>query len=530
MTNRSQKSNVPSNLINDGENEAVFNALGRGCVSLSTAVVQLYLANDNSRQRWNKRCCGVVCFIKDNPKRSYFIRLFDPKSKMMIWEQELYNQFKYKAPRDYFHTFEAHDCQAGLNFASENEAAHFKKVVEGKLLERHNKRMERKKQQGSAPGGTAGANHPTGTISVGTGAPPAQANVSLGAQKATNTAKDSGKKKKDKGKKKLTKEDISTPTDFRHVSHVGWDPNTGLDMQKLDPEMKSLFEQIGLEQSNVDEETIDFIYDFVEKHGGLDAVKQDLAARKPPPAPPTGAPPPPPTANWAPAPPPHGGSHPPPPPTRTHGAPPPTLPQRNAAPPPPPTTRPGPPPPGPPGMRPPPPPNRGGPPQGMRHPPGGPPPPPNRHAQGAPPPPPMGGGGPPPPPPPAAPAAPPPPPMGGAPPPPGGGPPPPSMNPGRAGLLSQIQQGTNLKKMDGTRGGEVSGHTGDARGNLLDSIKKGTTLKRVEDSGPSQSAPEPQGGIVGALAAALAQRKNVIQDSDDDDDSEEVDDDDEWDD
>ena len=33
------------------------------------------------------------------------------------------------------------DCQAGLNFASENEAAHFKKVVEGKLMERHKKRM-----------------------------------------------------------------------------------------------------------------------------------------------------------------------------------------------------------------------------------------------------------------------------------------------------------------------------------------------------------------------------------------------------
>ena len=43
--------------------------------------------------------------------------------------------------------------------------------------------------------------------------------------------------------------------------------------------MKSLFEQIGIEQSTVDEETIDFIYDFVEKHGGLDAVKQEMAAR-----------------------------------------------------------------------------------------------------------------------------------------------------------------------------------------------------------------------------------------------------------
>lgn len=59
-------------------------------------------------------------------------------------------------------------------------------------------------------------------------------------------------------------------------------------MQKLDPEMKALFEHVGLNQESVDEETVDFIYDFVEKHGGLNAVKEDLARQKrAPPAPPT---------------------------------------------------------------------------------------------------------------------------------------------------------------------------------------------------------------------------------------------------
>ena len=49
-------------------------------------------------------------------------------------------------------------------------------------------------------------------------------------------------------------------------------------MKKLDPEMKALFEQIGIDdQSNVDEETIDFIYDFVDKHGGVEALRKDLA-------------------------------------------------------------------------------------------------------------------------------------------------------------------------------------------------------------------------------------------------------------
>ena len=53
-------------------------------------------------------------------------------------------------------------------------------------------------------------------------------------------------------------------------------------MKKLDPEMKALFEQIGIDdQSNVDEETIDFIYDFVDKHGGVEALRKELPSKPP---------------------------------------------------------------------------------------------------------------------------------------------------------------------------------------------------------------------------------------------------------
>ena len=44
--------------------------------------------------RWNKRCCGVVCFVKDNLKRSYFIRVFDMDNHLLVFEQEIYNQLK----------------------------------------------------------------------------------------------------------------------------------------------------------------------------------------------------------------------------------------------------------------------------------------------------------------------------------------------------------------------------------------------------------------------------------------------------
>ncbi|KAH3892732.1 hypothetical protein DPMN_016859, partial [Dreissena polymorpha] len=47
--------------------------------SLSTAVVELYLDDGTNKQNWNRHRCGIACFVKDNPQKSYFIRLYDPK-------------------------------------------------------------------------------------------------------------------------------------------------------------------------------------------------------------------------------------------------------------------------------------------------------------------------------------------------------------------------------------------------------------------------------------------------------------------
>jgi hypothetical protein len=114
--------NKPSNLLSKEENDIIFALLGKKCNTLSTAVVQLLLTEGPYHTKWQIRCTGVVCFVKDNPKRSYFIRVFDFDKRCLVWEQELYTTFEYKTPRPFFHTFEAHDCMAGLNFANEMEA------------------------------------------------------------------------------------------------------------------------------------------------------------------------------------------------------------------------------------------------------------------------------------------------------------------------------------------------------------------------------------------------------------------------
>ncbi|XP_074481197.1 actin nucleation-promoting factor WASL-like isoform X1 [Sebastes fasciatus] len=502
-----RQANVSSILLTPQENEHLFNYLGRKCIALSSAVVQVYTADRNSS--WTKRCCGVACLVKDNPNRSYFIRVLDIKDGKIMFEQELYNNFTIYLPKSYFITFAGDTCQVGLNFASEEEAKRFKNHM-NELIGRRQRKTEKRRDPPNGP------TLPMATVDIKN---PEISNVQRyhNNSQVNNIVHSSFQKREKKGKakkKRLTKADIGTPSNFQHIGHVGWDPNTGFDLNNLDPELKNLFDMCGISEAQLkDKETSKVIYDFIEKKGGVEAVKNELRRQAPPPPPSRGGPPPPPP------PPHHGSAPPPPPPARGRGAPPPPPPSRApiSAPPPPPPSRPGmsaPPPP--------PPPSRGS----------LPPPPPPAHAS-------ISVAPPPPPPPPSFSSGVPPPPP---PPPPPPGPPPPApmlpteANGGDGGstgtkgaLLSQIREGHNLKKVE-QKERPVSTSTG--RDALLDQIRQGFVLKVREDgpdSGPA--TPTPSAGIVGALMEVMQKRSKAIHSSDDDDDDEDdedFEDDDEW--
>ncbi|XP_023808357.1 neural Wiskott-Aldrich syndrome protein isoform X1 [Oryzias latipes] len=508
--------NAGSILLTSQENDCLFNYLGRKCTTLSSAVVQVYTGDRNGS--WNKRCCGVACLVKDNPQRSYFIRVFDIKDGRMMYEQELYQDFKMQMPRTYFATFAGDTCQVGLNFANEEEAKRFRGSV-SELMGRRQRRTE--KRRGPADGPAL----PMATVDIKNPEIDKEHRNSNFKQININTSFPRREKKNKGGggkKKKLTKADIGTPSNFQHLGHVGWDPNTGFDLNNLDPELKNLFDMCGISETDLkDKETSKQIYDIIEKSGGVEAVKNELRRQGPPRL--SAPPPPPPSRGGPPPPPPHHNSSgpppPPPPPSRGgRGAPPPPPPSRApvSAPPPPPPSRGG-------GMPapPPPPPSRG------FHPP--PPPPAHASVPAAPPPPPppppsfstpASSGGPPPPPPPPPPG---PPPVA---------PPMPSTeaNGGeKSALLSQIREGAQLKKVD-QKERPVSSTGRDA---LLDQIRQGIQLKTRDENTDSAPAPStPSAGIVGALMEVIQRRKAIhsSDEDDDDDDEEDSEEEDEWDD
>ena len=67
--------NKPSGKISPEENHKVFDMLGERRQSLSTAVVQLFIANNTTPRSWQLVVTGVACFVKDSIRRGFYIQV-----------------------------------------------------------------------------------------------------------------------------------------------------------------------------------------------------------------------------------------------------------------------------------------------------------------------------------------------------------------------------------------------------------------------------------------------------------------------
>nr|WAW84863.1 WASP/N-WASP [Halisarca dujardinii] len=322
--------NEPSSLLTAAENESVFSNLGNKRQSKATAVVQLFHAHPNPRS-WSKVKTGAMCFVKDNPKKSYYFRLVDLSTGAVAFEQEMYDQLWYRRDLPHFHIFPGDKFMIGLNFADEGEAEKFYDAVNTKISEK--KRRDTIKRNTQQQNGPASPTHTAQPSPTTTAAPQSNDNVFAGIGGLNTQQQSAGGKKK---RKKITKADISGPSNFVHLAHVGWDPNTGsFDSSNISPEWKRLLDMVGVTENDLqDQDTAKFIHDFVEQNGGIEEANRQLeeSNRVPAPPPPTrtssrSAAPPPPAPNRGRGPPPaparsgSGGGPPPPPPPPVPGVP-----------------------------------------------------------------------------------------------------------------------------------------------------------------------------------------------------------------
>ncbi|XP_062537975.1 actin nucleation-promoting factor WASL isoform X3 [Armigeres subalbatus] len=502
---KASKANRASQLLTNEENEQLFDLLGKRCQTQCTAVVQLYMTQSPAHASWVKKWTGALCFIKDNIRKSYFFRLYCLKTNQMVWEQEIYNGIEVTKPRPFLIVFEGQEGIVAFNFAMESEATAFMNTTNSTISNRNRRRDERLKRNSTRkdppPARPPPVSNQKEDSSVTlrhkpTFSAPTIPNTAFQTQQQPQQPQYQRSAAKNKGKPRLRKEDIGMPSNFKHVTHVGWSPTSGFDLSGEEETLKLFLEKAGVRDQHLkDRETREFIYDFIQNYKVVDAMKSEQSGtRKQKPH----APPPVPVRSQQE--PQHINGNtlqrnpPPPPPNKTSAAPPfrtlpplpaTTPPKANQAPSRPPpiqseapaATIPGPPPP--------------------------PPPPPASSSVAPPPPPPMMAPGSLKP---QAPAA-----------------PLPVVDDGRSALLDSIRKGTTLKKVD--QGALSTGSGGDARSDLMSQIRDGTVLRPVGEREPNadRSSGSAGSGEVGtdaladALRRALAERGRVIRSSDEED-------------
>ncbi|TPX40831.1 hypothetical protein SeMB42_g03087 [Synchytrium endobioticum] len=455
---------MPSETLLPEDNTTIKKAVP-GLEILACTAARVYEARNGHEWSYSQKC-GAVVLTRDSSSRQAAFKLVELGTKRgVIWQESIGSDLQYYQERPFFHSFVGQNYMIGFSFADEYEASAFYDSV-----------TQRNVARPSATGTTSSL--PTSS--------------SLKDSIRESSRKEDKKDKKDKkGKKgKIDKSMIGAPTDFKHVSGVGYDKKTGFSAHNIPPEWKQIFAKAGITEDQLqDRATAKVVRKFMQQHGGVEAT------RRPPPPPPGAAavkrPPPPP--------PPSRGSRPPPPPPPSRGTPsatndgygsapsysntPPPPPRPNISSIAPPPTR---------GPAPPPPARLG--PVGGSVPPT-PPPPPN-----------FGSEAPPPPPPP-----PPPPNVGGSAP-----APPPPPRPAVGSSMASVPIVPPPPPFAGADGGRV---------NLMAAIR-GAGVGALKPAEHREDAEEDAGGddLANALKAALAARRNKTGDSDsdeDDDDDEE---------
>ena len=264
-------------LLSFEENNVIFGKLAKGETALSTAVAQLVLSCPPDHTRWELFNTGVMIFVKSNRSRTYYFRLYDLKEPEKLWEQEIYLNIIYSAVEPRFHTFEAEDCMAGLNFADQTEANDFLFVVNQKI--KLLSEMFGLKEKVFIENNTnINTNIISNTKSNSLNVPEVTLNKSISLE-SLNTKKRRFKLKK-KSSKKLTKEEkkleIGLPTNFKHIQHIGWSPSTGFEFNVIDQKLNNFFSLAGVSENQLqDSETRKFIFDFISSNGGIETAIQE---------------------------------------------------------------------------------------------------------------------------------------------------------------------------------------------------------------------------------------------------------------
>ncbi|KAJ8331583.1 hypothetical protein QVD99_001852 [Batrachochytrium dendrobatidis] len=239
---------------------------------VSATVARLYKAEGNARDYSYSGLVGAIILLRLT-NGSWFFKLVDVTSGRILWEQDINRDIKYQPERPFFHSFLGANCMIGFSFADESEAANFYDKLS---------RKDSYVSQIQAQNYNTAAQPVLPTVASIPSTPQpglvkSNSSDSINSKKAK--AKSSGgilsgrpkskKDSKDSKKGKIDKSMISAPTNFEHVSHVGYNPKTGFSAQNIPMEWKIIFQKAGITEEQLqDKKTAKAVAKFMKQHAG----------------------------------------------------------------------------------------------------------------------------------------------------------------------------------------------------------------------------------------------------------------------
>ncbi|KAL1242613.1 Succinate--CoA ligase [GDP-forming] subunit beta [Trichinella spiralis] len=200
--------------------------------------------------------------------------MYDIKKGFIVWEQEVYDEFNSTRLCDELLAFEGDYCMFGLNFASVDEANDFHCQIQ--------KLQNRIAERESASRTVA----PSEPHSMYTMAPTYSSVTSMSVvmpfTSVTSGLTTTQKAKRKKSRRKIDKKEIGNPTNFEHRAHIGWDKNKGFtaEGEGADPELKAILSKLNL-PTDFQETEKQAIYSVINQMGGIEAVTRQLKQEKP---------------------------------------------------------------------------------------------------------------------------------------------------------------------------------------------------------------------------------------------------------
>ena len=133
--------------------------------------------------------------------------------QQFMWEQEVYNEMRYRSPENQFHTFEGDQSMIGLAFAFPDEARDFYDAIQDRIAKRAKRIQDKRRQE---------QQHliPIQALDTKVGPTPMIVHSNLNLNQGKQEKKKKPKKVKKKSKGGITKDQISAPSSFVHVQGV----------------------------------------------------------------------------------------------------------------------------------------------------------------------------------------------------------------------------------------------------------------------------------------------------------------------